>query len=265
METTEFNEEYDNLQSKIDKNRKYKKRRVLDYEDGEKTISWLDKTVNIINTYGMGKVLQAFVIVLMSIFSVMLYNAVDNIDLIEKFLSSESVKHTTGSEIRIDVNPKIMKTLTKMVYTMEGDRVSIIEMHNGKENPTNLPFIYCDMTYEETRDRVQYISEEYENMNMSKFTFPSYVYEHRFFIGSVEEMMAIDKKLAMRLDMNNVNYVGIIIIRTTVDIGFLMISYENVPNLSRDEIYASLSYYVQEIGTYLDYGKQIELKEKRVW
>ena len=265
METTEFNEEYDNLQSKIDKNRKYKKRRVLDYEDGEKTINWLDKTVNIINTYGMGKVLQAFVIVLMSIFSVMLYNAVDNIDLIEKFLSSESVKHTTGSEIRIDVNPKIMKTLTKMVYTMEGDRVSIIEMHNGKENPTNLPFIYCDMTYEETRDRVPYISEEYENMNMSKFTFPSYVYEHRFFIGSVEEMMVIDKKLAMRLDMNNVNYVGIIIIRTTVDIGFLMISYENVPNLSRDEIYASLSYYVQEIGTYLDYGKQIELKEKRVW
>ena len=152
-----------------------------------------------------------------------------------------------------------------MLYEMNGDRASILEMHNGKENPTSLPFIYCDMTYEETRGEIPYISDEYENMNMSKFTFPSYVYEHRFFIGSVEEMMVIDKKLAMRLDMNNVNYVGIIIIRTTVDIGFLMISYENVPNLSRDEIYASLSYYVQEIGTYLDYGKQIELKEKRVW
>ena len=98
---------------------------------------------------------------------------------------------------------------------------------------------------------------------MSKYTFPSYIYEHRFFIGSIEEIYNLDKKLALRLDGNDVKYVGIILVRTSVDIGFLMVSYNQIPELTRDDIYAHLSYYAQEIGSYLDYEKQKELKDRK--
>mgnify|MGYP003443931270 FL=1 len=49
-------------------------------------------------------------------------------------------------------------------------------------------------------------------------------------------------------------------IRTNIDIGFLMLSYMEIPTKSNDLILAELSYYVQEIGTYLDYAKQVEIK-----
>ena len=245
--------------------RKYKKRRTLDFEDGEKTVGWLGRIVELINQHGFAKIMQALFVAIMIICSVMLFNAMDNIDLIEKVLVEQTESHTTGSQIRSDVNPKITKTLTHMLYEMNGDRASILEMHNGKENPTSLPFIYCDMTYEETRGKILYVSDEYENMNMSKFTFPDYLYRNRVFIGTIDEIYSIDKKLAMRLETNDVKYAGIIIIRTTVDIGFLMISYTDTPTLSREEIYAKLTYYVQELGIYLDYGKQMEIKERQLW
>jgi hypothetical protein len=41
-----------------------------------------------------------------------------------------------------------------------------------------------------------------------------------------------------------------------------MVSYTHEPTLSREDIYAELTYYVQEIGTYLDYIKQLELRTK---
>ena len=52
---------------------------------------------------------------------------------------------------------------------MNADRVSVLEMHNGKENPTSLPFLYCDMTYEETRDHVPYVAEEYEDFSTNVY------------------------------------------------------------------------------------------------
>jgi hypothetical protein len=133
--------------------------------------------------------------------------------------------------------------------------VSVLEMHNGKENPTSLPFLYCDMTYEETRDHVPYVSEEYEDLNMSKFQFPSFLYKNKIFYGSVDEIIEIDKKLGLRLEMNDVKYIGMILIRTNTDIGFVTISWMQEPEMSRDAIIADLTYYVQEIGTYLDYGQ----------
>ena len=86
----------------------------------------------------------------------------------------EKEKHSQGSALRLENNPKIAKVLTKMLYDLKADRVSILEMHNGKENPTSLPFVYCDMTYEETKDRIPFVAEEYEQMNMSKYLFFPY-------------------------------------------------------------------------------------------
>ena len=60
----------------------------------------------------------------------------------------------------------------------------------------------------------------------------------------------------MRLDMNNVKYVAIIYVIVSSDIGFLMVSYMDKPNVSNEKIHDSMIYYVQEIGAYLDYEVQ---------
>ena len=250
-------------------------RRQLDYGESGQMVGWLERLANVIHTYGMKTVIQAFIVVVGMVLLLLTVNALDNRRTVDKIIAeTEEIltnqnktaedDHTKGTLIRREVTPKINKTIVKMLYELQADRTCILEMHNGKENPTALPFDFCDMTYEETRGRLPYIADEYEDLNMSKFTFPDYLYEHRVFIGSIEEIYNIDKKLAMRLELNDVKYVGIILIRTNIDIGFLMVSYTTTPPIDKDVIYGELSYYVQEIGTYLDYLKQLEQKTKTV-
>lgn len=266
MEERELQDvEYNNFMEQREQSEKHVKRR-LDFDDGAKVVNWLERIVSLIQNYGMKKIIQALLLIASIIFFVMFVNAIDNQKIIENFIAKQPITHDYGAQIRKEITPKINNTLVKMLYSMGGDRVSILEMHNGKENPTALPFLYCDMTYEETVDRVPYVSEEYENLNMSKFNFPSYLYENRFFIGSIEEIYDIDKKLAMRMDMNGVKYAGIILLHSNVDIGFLMISYLNEPTLSKEKVYANLSYYAQELSTYLDFKTQQEIRDKKkIW
>jgi hypothetical protein len=96
---------------------------------------------------------------------------------------------------------------------------------------------------------------------MSKFQFPSFLYKNKIFYGTVDDIMEIDKKLGLRLEMNDVKYIGMILIRTNIDIGFMTISWLEEPEMSRDAIIADLTYYVQEIGTYLDYGQYKKIND----
>ena len=262
MEKDILLEENENLQKKKKlRGKSEAKRRSLDIDDGGKIVSWYDSLVRLISEHGMKRMLQAFVLIVASVSFLMFANALNNEEIIEQWLIRENEAHVTGTEIRNDISPKVQHTLTKMLYEMKADRTCVLEMHNGKENPTSLPFMYCDMSFEYTRDRIPYVSEEYENLNMSRFTFPHYIYENKFFVGDIAEIYTIDKKLAMRLETNDVKYAGIVMIHTTQDIGFLMVSYIEKPDLTDDQIYAYLSYYVQEIGVCLDYKIQSNKKK----
>lgn len=224
-------------------------------KETNKVFQWVENVLILIQGYGLKKIFLALFLIVLCVFGIMAINVVRDEELVKKLIINTTEMHDDASKVRKEVDPKIGKTLTRMLYSMNGDRVSILEMHNGKENPTSLPFLYCDMTYEETKDNVPYVAEEYENLNMSKFQFPTYLYEHKIFYGTVEEIMEIDKKLGMRLELNNAQYIGMVLIRTNTDIGFVTISWMEEPNLTRDVIIADLTYYVQEIGTYLDYGQ----------
>lgn len=257
MGKEKLNENTENVQrrkkiyGKKDENRK-----SIDYDDGGKIVSWYGSLVNLISEHGMVRMLQAFVLIVISVFFLMIANALNNEEVIEKYLNAEIDIHAEGTDIRTEISPKVNNSLLRLMYELDADRACVLEMHNGKENPTSLPFIYCDMTYEHTKDRIPYVSEEYENLNMAKFTFPYYLYEHKIYIGSIEDVYKIDKRLAMRLELNNVKYLGIIIIRGTDDIGFLMVSYLEKPEYDDIKIHDNLIYHVQEIGAYLDYDVQ---------
>lgn len=224
-------------------------------KETHKVFQWVEHVLILIQGYGFKRIFQALLLITTCVIGIMVINAIRDEDLIKKMIIKSEEIHDDASKVRKEVDPKIGKTLTRMLYSMDGDRVSILEMHNGKENPTSLPFLYCDMTYEETKENIPYVAEEYENLNMSKFQFPSYLYENKVFYGSIDEVIEIDKKLGMRLEMNNVKYIGMVLIRTNTDIGFVTISWIDEPQMSKDVIIADLTYYVQELGTYLDYGQ----------
>lgn len=238
-----------------------KSKQIMEPTFNSGIFGWVEKFLFLIHNYGFKKILQALVLIGLCVTFILVYNTVKEENLIKDIITQESDIHSTASEVRKEVDPKITKTLTRMLYSMNADRVSVLEMHNGKENPTSLPFLYCDMTYEETRDNISYVSEEYEDLNMSKFQFPSFLYKNKIFYGSVEEIIEIDKKLGLRLEMNDVKYIGMVLIRTNTDIGFVTISWMEEPDMTRDAIIADLTYYVQEIGTYLDYGQYKEINK----
>lgn len=257
-----LDEELIELQKKV--NSDTHPRQTMTMDDGGKIVGWFERIVKIVHTYGIKTICLTFLTVASFITLLMFANAVNNQKIIEKWLIGQNEEHVLGNDIRKEINPKVTTAMLKLLYKLDGDRVCVLEMHNGKENPTSLPFIYCDMTYEETKENVMYISEEYSDLNMSKFSFPSYLYKNRYFIGDVNMIYEIDKKLALRLEANNVKYCGIILIRTNIDIGFLMISFLEKPTKEDSIILAELSYYVQEIGSYLDYAKQMEGKKNEL-
>ena len=183
METNQTqNSELQELKNRVGSKPPQNIHHKLDYEDSNKMVGWLERLTNIISTYGMKRVLQAFLLVVMTLILLLTVNALYNQstmdkviikteEILEEKLKDSEIDHEIGTTIRREVTPKISKTLVRMLYELDADRVCILEMHNGKENPTSLPFLYCDMTYEEVREHVPYISDEYENLNMSKFYF----------------------------------------------------------------------------------------------
>jgi phosphoribosylpyrophosphate synthetase len=113
--------------------------------------------------------------------------------VLESMEKKNKETHDEGSEVRGYVSPKINKILIKMVYEMHADRAFVIEMHNGKENASSLPFVYYDMTYEEIRDGegITYIQPQFENVNINNYQMQWYVADNTYFIGDVEDKTCI--------------------------------------------------------------------------
>ena len=199
------------------------------------------------------------------IFYYQLLNFFTKISRFIQYISSTISKdHYENMDIRNEVSPQINKLLLSLVTVTEADRAFIMEMHNGKENPSQLSFVYCDMTYEELHPskELEYVYNEYENVNMSKYSFTSYLHEHRMFVGTIQDLATIDKKLAARMTVNDIKYCGFIMMTSGVDIGFLGVTYlTETPPISREMIQMKLLDYVQRISPKLDLTKQKELRE----
>lgn len=223
--------------------------------NADRPINWLERVIKLVDKFGFFKIIATIAILFLTYIAWNVASALNYEKIADEIIKGKTQTHIDGSNMRKENNPKVMLSLTRMLNDLQCDRVSVLEMHNGKENPSSLPFIYCDMTYEETKGSTPYVSEEYEDLNMSKFTFPTYLWKKRYFVGSIEELYKIDKKLAMRLEMNDVKYFGIMIIKNEVEIGFLMVSFKEKPTqFEAHDIHVKLSDYAQEIGYYLDFN-----------
>lgn len=255
--------------------KRVKRRKMVDDDSDERAamsgpLGWVEKIILLSERFGVKKLLQAVFFIIIFIAADFVYNALqsDNVvkSVIETINKQEREEHDEGSNVRGYVSPKINETLVKLVYELHADRAFVIEMHNGKENASSLPFVYLDMTYEEIREdeNVKYVQTHFENININNYTMPWYLSENVYFIGGIDEMKKIDKRFAVRFEDEGGGYCGLILVRSNgINIGFLGVSYKNShPEVTDGTIHNKLAKYVQDISSLLDLNKAKNIKEE---
>src|ERR1039458_6090126 len=133
--------------------------------------SIIEKIVNMLSKYGYKKVLSALLIFMLSTATVIIFT--NQKDIVSKIVREQTaatqLNNAKSLEFRVRVvNPRVDAILYKLLVQSGADRAFVIEMHNGTDNPTGLPFAFGDMTYEKLRsDSSESILNEYNRMNLS--------------------------------------------------------------------------------------------------
>lgn len=228
--------------------------------EGEQ-LGFLEKTVKLIEKYGLFKIFKALCVI-----AIFVYIMVHGPDLIHGIISNvtrdaikeeaiEKVKlHDKALGKRQEIKPKIDDILNSTLDYLNASRVFIIEMHNGTNNVSGLPFLYGEMTYEVASDGVEHVDEDYINVSLSRFTLPYKLESTHIWLGSVDELKKIDEKLALKLASNDVTYLAISHIHgIRNELGFFGITYcKNTEPKSRDIIMTKMVESSQKLSTLLD-------------
>lgn len=237
--------------------------------DGEQ-LGFLEKVIKIINKYGIFKVFQALCVI--GIFVYLMYNAHNVGQAVQNIVRTEIENHNEKVEqehndaliVRQKIKPKIDSILTDALTRMNADRVFVMEMHNGNNNTSGLPFLYGEMTYEQVRNGVSHIDDDYINLNLSRFTFPLYLEREHLWQGTTEDLSKIDDKLSKRLLSNDVSYLAITQIHGFSNIiGYFGVSYCNDKSpIDKKQIIAQLTITTQQLSVILDANNVVNNTKK---
>ena len=164
------------------------------------------------------------------------------------------IEHNEQMQIRRDIKPLVSDLLKNTLNEMDADRAFIFELHNGSNNTAGLPFIHCTMTYEETARNIEPIDEDYQNLSLTRFSFPEYLHKHDLWFGTIDEFEAIDKKIASRMRQNGATYLVITTIRSeNSEIGYFGFTYCNNKEHQDDkDMMEFIVYTVQNLSKLLD-------------
>ena len=206
----------------------------------DEKIGVIEKIVAMITTYGIKKVISALIIFMLVIITSIVF--INQKVIINKIVKEHNKEMQTATakklEFRIkEVNPRVDGILYKLLLKTKADRAFVIEMHNGTDNPTGLPFAFGDMTYEKLgNDSVQSVIYEYEKINLSTLPLATYLGRNKRFVGSIEDLSKIDSRLAKKMTINGCKYIGIYSIRgSDLEIGWVGVSYcSNRPKNAED-------------------------------
>ena len=169
---------------------------------------------------------------------------------------AEEVKkeHAELANKRLEASPLIDLELKDLIIKLEADRAAIIEMHNGTNNTSGLPFIYGDMAYEQVSTKVSYAQDEFKNFNLAKLPFVALHYKDKTWIGSTEDIAKEDGYFAAKLRVVNAEYGAFVTLEGIGGpLGFLTLHFQSPTNHpSKAKIIAEVTNAAQRISTLLD-------------
>jgi hypothetical protein len=224
--------------------------------DGEQ-LNILEKTMKIIEEYGIWKTIRGLLVVAVFLFIVSSAPSFfDRViaDAIEKQSVEQAEEHNAALEIRQQAKPAIDGILNDALLYLNADRVFIIEMHNGTNNTAGLPFLYGEMTYENAAEGILHVDDDYSRINLSRFNFCFYLQKERIWVGSIDELAKLDEKLAKRVSSNDVTYLAVTqIVGANSELGYFGVSYcNNNEHKSAKEIKQYIYTASQKLASLLD-------------
>lgn len=173
----------------------------------------------------------------------------------EKFQEYSIEKHEEGIKQRLQADPQIRSLLSDFRSSINADRAYILEAHNGGSNLNNLPFLYADLTYMDPRNKYDIIESEYKNFRLSRYHWASYVIEHGYWYGPIEDCMESDPEMYYRLKNEEVAYMGMYVMHgknglPTACLGVIFKEKEDVPSVR--EVIKSMQVYSNQINVLLN-------------
>ena len=235
----------------------------------------INAIVRIISKLTWAQIFKSFVAGILFVILLLLYNMVNdqqNLKSIQKAVieaNEETEKNNKKEEVasmraRDDANPKISSELVKFLYEIGADRVMLSEFHNGQRGTGGLDFKYYDETFEEiNKDRdMTYVSDQYKNMNTSKYKIIAKLRKDRIFVGSTDEIAKIDLRYSNRMTEDGMYYCGLIeVSNSETPLGVLSCFWalkdkKYIPD--PDKIREALTKYAQTIAIHLTISKSNE-------
>ena len=154
-------------------------------------LSFFEKTVQVVDRYGSWKVFQAIIYLGLFLFIIFYIPAITRIT-VEK-VTTESInsankdketKHLENLELRKEMQPQIYATLGTFLEKTRADRAFIIELHNGSNNLHGVPFLHRSVTYDKSREGLEPIDEDYQNLSLSRFSMSTYLHDNYSYMRS---------------------------------------------------------------------------------
>jgi hypothetical protein len=215
----------------------------------------IDPAIKAVKNFGFARTIGYTVMLACVVFTAVSLLNIDQTvqDAINSHTKAEIEAHDRAVEKRYANSPKIDKIMSEVLYKYGADRVCIVEMHNGTKNVAGLPFIYGEMTYEVCRDGILPVDSDYTQFNLSRLSFPIFMFEHNAFCGSMNEVNRIDDKFAERLLVNNSTYLcGYTLHGSTNVIGYFGVIWCGGAPDETNQLMKDLAVYAQKLAILLD-------------
>lgn len=192
--------------------------------------------------------------VMLVFMSVTLNLAINPSIIFDKYREYEELKHAQSFEYRMKSGRAINLIMNEILRETNAKRCFVIEMHNGKSNATGLSFNYGSMTYEVKNDSAESIMEDYAEFSLDRYPFIMYVVDNEHWIGNIESLANIDKKLALKMEANGATSMAIVMIYgIKSEIGFLGITYDGkIDGMNKTRLLMDMTKYAGQISPYLD-------------
>lgn len=225
--------------------------------EGEQ-IGFVEKTIKMIDRYGLWKVIRAILLILLFLFGMYYVQVaatrVGTKQGNEQTTEEKATEHEEQMGIRKSIQPQVENILRGVLLKTGADRAWVIELHNGSSNIAGLPFVHCTMTYEVDKDSIESIDEDYQNLSLSRFKLPLYLHKNKVWYGTIEDLKKVDKKMATRMLTNGANYMVVSTIETsTNELGYFGFTYCNGNIPSNKSVMASeTTSSIQKLSKLLD-------------
>lgn len=214
-------------------------------------ISWLQKLLSLQKKYGFFNIVKGLVILLLLGYVIFfMVNPTYLLDRLEKRRESQDVEMVRK---RVSSDRVIRDLLRKLRDRSNADRVWLIEFHNGVSNlSSGLPFLFGSMRFEEVKEGVLNVDEEYADFLLSRYPFLIDVLSNGYFYGKVDSIQDIDSRLYYKFKSNGVEEIALIILYYGSNpLGILGVSYCKDNNMDYPLVGREIRRYGMEIGSLL--------------